>query len=237
MLTLLAKVIIEMGAIPEISLNKLAEFATATKARKQAIVKSIKSPDSGDHSKRQLYVSAKSAICNFMIDVKHDTTIFEKKKIELLSLKPDSDKRKNDIKNSIEAIDHFLKILKKDLPSYLKLEALRGLPKEKRQLKTNGILIHLTPDISFWDKEKKLVGAMKLIFSKGRKITPMEGQIISGMLYKSMRRNYKVDIEQKNYFALDIFSQRLFVTPDSYSYHSRLLKSAFKEINMLWLKK
>lgn len=218
---------------PEISVNKLAEFVNATESRKRSILKTIKSDDVEARSQKNRYATAKSAIINFMIDENHDLKIFEQKRIFLVNKKPDTTHKKNDILNSLTAIKKLEQLAQTELVPYLRFNSKNGLPKNLRRTQINNVLIHLSPEIIFSIKDQ-IKGAMKLVFSKSRPITPMEGQIIAVLISRFLQKNFKVTIQPKNCFVVDVFANRLFPTPDSFKYYGTLLRKAYYEINKLW---
>lgn len=217
---------------PEISLNKLAEFVNASPARKKSILRTIQSTEADAASSRNRYSSAKSALVRYLVDKEHKISIFLEKRELLLGKKAESDQQRNDVKNSLEAIRVMEKFIVPDLKPYLQFKSERSRP-ELRTIMINGICLHLSPDLLFID-QGKIVGGIKLIFSK-KAISPMEGQIIAGLLARTLTRKYKANIKNANCFALDIFAHRIHPVPDSFKLHLRMLRKTYSEINKLWL--
>jgi hypothetical protein len=217
---------------PEISVNKLAEFVNASTARKGSILKTIKSKDVEAASKRNRYATAKSSITGFLTDEHHKMEIFEAKRTQLINKKAETTQQKNDVKNSLAAIKILEQLAHSGLKPYLKFTSKRSSHLHKNT-RINGVLIHLSPDIIFYTKDE-VKGAMKLIFSKDRPITPLEGQVIAGLTARFLGKLYKTKIQSKNCFALDVFAKRVFPVPDSFSLHSRMLRKTYSEINKLW---
>jgi hypothetical protein len=225
-----------MNKTPEISVNKLAEFVSASDKRKWSILKTIKSSNVEDMAKRIRYSTAKSALRKFFLDEEHSPKIFDDKKETLLKKDVTTPLKKNDRDNSVIAIKRLEECSKNILRPYLSFKSLPGLPKEKRNNRMDGVVVHLTPEIVFTDKKTKMVcGALKVAFTK-KALTPMEGQIVAGLIHKHLERLFKTPIDAKNCFVLDVFAKRIFTAPESFRYHCIRLKKAFSEINVLWPK-
>jgi hypothetical protein len=156
-----------VSLLPEISLNKLAEFPNASDARQRSILKTIKSSKVEDLAKKIKYNEAKSAIRNFMVDENHDLKIFEIKKTQVENKPAKSNTQITNKANTILALKNLQQCSNILLGPYFKYKSEKGLPKEKARKKIQGVLVHFAPDIILRNKfTREIAGAIKVVFSK-----------------------------------------------------------------------
>jgi hypothetical protein len=67
-------------------------------------------------------------------------------------------------------------------------------------------------------------------------LTPFEAEIICGLLQRHIEKEYKVKLNIKNCFALDVFAKKGFTAPIQFNYYNMVLKKAYSKINVLWPK-
>src|SRR5688572_18513585 len=129
---------------PELTINKFAEYLSASNKKKLSILKTIKFADEG--YKRNRYNSAKSTIVNYLIDVTHDFKIFENTKQTLLNKKVETQWLKNDRENTLLAIKNLEICVVKVLQPYIHFNAQRVNLKEIKRVNIYGVQIDLNPD-------------------------------------------------------------------------------------------
>jgi LytS/YehU family sensor histidine kinase len=75
----------------------------------------------------------------------------------------------------------------------------KGKRKGVKRINIYGVQIDLNPDIILYKKgTDRISGAIKLIFSKNRQITPMEGQVIAGIIKSTLEKKFKLSVDSKN---------------------------------------
>lgn len=220
---------------PEITINKFAQYLSSSEVTKTSILRTIKFATEG--YKRNRYNSVKSAVINYLLDNNHDLKIFDSIKQKILDRKAETPWHKDDKQNSLLALKNLEKCVIEILQPYILHGAQRVKMPELKKTNVYGVQIDLNPDILLYKRgSDKVIGAIKIIFSKNRRITPMEGQIIAGIIKSIIERKLKITLSHKNVFALDVFGQRSIQAPADYSYHNLRIKNACKEISTNWSK-
>lgn len=217
---------------PHISVNKLGEYIFATQAKKRSILKTMKFPST---FKLARYPEPQSAFINYMADEKHDISIFEKKKNQVASKQNTSDWVKGNKECCLQALNHLIDCAGALLVPYMKYIADRGLPPEKQHASNYNVMIHIKPEVILLDaKTKEIKGAIKLIFSKTRKIELQEGAVIAAGLQQHLETLYKIKLKPENCLVLDVFHDRKFTAPKFLQPSKMQMKMACREILELW---
>ncbi len=220
------------ASVPSISVNKLGEFVCVSDAKKKTILKTLKFPSTFINAR---YTVPKNSVINFLVDENHDIEIFQAKRNQIDSKKADTDWQKNNKLCCLSAIDNLTICANTILTPFLKFTSQRGLPKKDSSRNINGVTIHLNPDIVLLGKDgKTVIGAIRLVFSKGRVIGSSEGGIISGLVKDHLERLYKVKLKASNCIVIDVFRMTCIKASDDFEFLGKQVKQACNEIAKLW---
>lgn len=217
-----------------ISINPLCEFATTdSESKKKSIIRNQKKPST---FKVAPYSSARAKIKRFFeYGFSEDEIIAG---IQHIQDRPncDTDFKKRDRANSIEALRRFLEIQFPDNFRQLKCTFSRNRNKE---MNCNGISIHVAPDIIIrWEEDgKKYIGGIKFHIAKGKPFTYSQCTFAAGVIEYFIKTQIASEDEivvGEYCLSIDVFGQRVCSSPTDKEAFEDALYAACGEIDSLW---
>lgn len=143
---------------PYISINKMAEYMTASPLRRRQIIKNLKK----DRDFYKVYYSeVKKAIPKFLKN-DYDSNIIENVIENIENKKHSSDWEKSDNSNSIIALENVLESNLPDLDNY---KVIKDSFKIK-EIELSGVTITIKPELYFENKKNNKIGAFKFHIAK-----------------------------------------------------------------------
>ena len=222
-----------MKTFPEISINPLSEYVTASERRRRTIIRQQRNP-SGFIVPR--YRTARTAFSKYFI-AGYDKSILLEAIVRLQTREQKSDWTKNDTANSILALKHFLAI---KFP-FKGLKCRFSKPTSKSYA-INGVEVIVSPDLILeWEEEDhKYIGAIKFIVKKsGRKtdLAYQQGRIAASLLADFVSRVTSDDVvvSKPHCMCIDVMNERLFPAPETSKDDMVLVSDACDEIRVHWL--
>jgi hypothetical protein len=160
-----------------ISINPFAEYLEATEARRLKILEEQKEPD----PVRIPYYQLAKARIRKSIELSGNHAPVNSGIKTLKERKPKKQWQKNDIINSIVALENFKKMLLSNLVKSNKLEIIS--PRQKH-INYNGITINISPNIIFriTIDSKRYVGACKIHISKGKPFSHRQSKLVANLI-------------------------------------------------------
>lgn len=218
----------EIKSNPEISINPLIEYISASERRKRSIIKQQKNPSDFIIAR---YRTARSAFANYF-KKDYDNSILITAIERLQSRKQTSDWTRNDTSNSIEALRHFLAI---EFP--FKLLKCRFVKPGVKTYSINGVEIIVAPDLLLeWEIDgQKYSGAIKFYIKK-KNLTYQQGRINASLIADFMKRTSPegVNISPEHCICVDVMNQRVFPASSDISEDMAVVSDACNEIHTLW---
>lgn len=191
-------------AIFQISINPLAEYLEATEARRKAIIKEQLNPPT---NKTFHYQLAKARIKKSVAlngNLKPVKAGIE----ELKRRKPEKERQKSDILNSIVALERYAKMPLHRLILENKLEIVSV---KQKHLAFHGINVTISPEVIFriTIDGVKQIGACKLHVSKGKPFSTKQSKLVAAFIELYLSNCVAEEGEEVNpvlCFCLDPFA-------------------------------
>lgn len=213
---------------PEISINPLVEYISASDRRKRSIVRQQKNPSDFIIAR---YRMARSAFANYF-KKEYDESVLVSAIERLQNRVQTSDWTRNDTVNSIEALRHFLAI---EFP--FKSLKCRFVKPDIKTYSINGVAIIVAPDLLLeWEVDgKRRTGAIKFYIKK-KNLTYQQGRLNASLLADFMNYIYPrgTIVSKQHCICVDVMNQRVFSAPANIDDDMNLVADACQEINMLW---
>jgi hypothetical protein len=211
----------------------VGEYVEASSARKKSIIRNQKKPKKFLFAR---YASAKSAIKNYFAKEEFDPVCVKAKINELAKKVCTTDFQNNDRKCQIEALESFLST---NLDDELKRFTFERFKSDKKSIDINGLTIGISPDLIIRGEidGKKVVGAIKLHFSKGGVFKRSSGRIAATGLYRFIQ---DIIIEEDEILlpqlciVLDVFEQKTHQAPEKIDFYMKKFIETCNEIVDLW---
>lgn len=215
---------------PFISINKLAEYMTATALRRRQIIKNMKK----DSDFFKIYYSELKNVLRNFFKSDYNFDMLEELIEKIESKKPETDWDKTDNANTILAIEN---VLESNLPDLTDYEFIKDSFKIKT-VEISGVTVSIKPDFYVRNKGTKKIGAIKSHLSK----TPVnqlenENRIFAATLIKysfidfGFREN---EIDDNACISYDIFKNDYTSSPKSFKRTMRSIEAACEEISLRW---
>lgn len=191
-------------AVFQISINPLAEYLEATPARRRAIIKEQLNPSTIKTFRYQLAkarIKKSVALSGNLKPVKAGME-------ELKKRKPEKDRQKSDIVNSILALERYSNMALHRLILENKLEIIRV---KQKHLTFQGISVTISPEVVFrvTIDGVKQIGACKLHVSKGKPFSTKQSKLVSALIELYLSNCIAAEDEMVNpvlCFCLDPFA-------------------------------
>ncbi|HEX8361145.1 MAG TPA: hypothetical protein VF613_13615 [Longimicrobium sp.] len=220
------------SAEPKISINKLSEYLIATAARRKRILMDQKYPRGYiTHVYRDAYRAVVEFVCRG-----HDPQILEKHRSRLRLVARGSDHDAQNANLCLDAIAAF-----EGFDSGLPIGQSAAKRAELRfpKLLRSGVRISVKPDILLAGQDNRgrpYVGAIKLCFSKTRKVEDAEAAYTGAVLHHYMQR-YASDQQElpcELCIVVDVFARRAYPAPRAHKQRLSDVRAACEEIAARW---
>ena len=216
---------------PRVSINPLIEFMSASDRRKRSIVKQQKNPSTIQVAP---YATARAALRKFIKDDYDLELIVEA--IEKLQHRDQSTQwRRQDTKNSIDALRHFMIMNFPSRVSKIKCSFAKSFIKD---CYIDDVLITISPDLIMrWEIDGvKYIGAVKfrlsqkrLDFSGGHNAATL----ISHYLKTTVAQEDEI-VDLSHCLYVDIFSENIYRAMGDLTHPIEEIRKACKEYSKLW---
>lgn len=219
--------------VPFISINPLTNFVGATDSRKIRIIKEQKTVDT---NKSFWYNTIKSSLPKY-VKSRFDSKILEESINHLHELDQSTDNKRNNVLNSIIAIQLFKNMnFTKRFPD-VRCHFLDKL--ETKDYLIKGVIVRVTPDVVFtWSENgKKNIGAIKFHFGKSKELDARTGRLRSALVCDFLHKSFakEDEIVNPNYcFCIDVFHEKTFTAPHVIDAEMQLIYETCAEISKLW---
>lgn len=216
---------------PRVSINPLITFVEATERKKRSIVKGQKTPSK---FKIAPYATARAAMKKYVKGGFEEIFIFDAIRT-LQSRNAESKWARNDVKNSILALRHFIEFNFPDKVGKIHCSFTKAT---NPKCTIAGVQITVAPDLIMrWeDNGKKYIGAVKfrivkskLSFSAGRNAA----SLISFYLQKSIAEHDEI-VDNAHCLFVDVMADVIYPAPIDTSLPLQELKTACLEYVTLW---
>lgn len=216
---------------PRISLLKLAEYMGANPVRRRTIVRDQWDPPS---QVVPLYRRAMAAALSFFRGGR-DVDLLYAAAERLIKARPSSDWDARDLKNSVEALEHLANVLPKlDLA-----DRIVGGRRRLDVLAMSNVEVSVRAHVRMvkLGAEPAQVGAVKLAFSKTRRLPDDEAQRAATIL------RYSLDCRLRDAAAVaapalcqivDVFHEEVHFAPSTFKRTVRRAEAACEEIALTW---
>ncbi|PKQ60817.1 hypothetical protein BZG01_20340 [Labilibaculum manganireducens] len=218
---------------PYLSLNMIGEYSEATKARKRSIISNQKKPKKFIFAR---YSSAKSAIKNFFAQDEFEPLCVKAKINELAKKVCSTDFQVNNRNCQIQALESFLTT---NLDSSLKKFTFERFRSKLKSISIHGLTIGISPDLVIRGEinGQKVVGAIKLHFSKSGVFKGSAGRVAATGLYRFMNDIVATEREvviPSLCIVLDVFEQKTYQAPENIDFYMKKFINACDEIMDIW---
>lgn len=225
-----------MADNPSISVNKLAEYIVSRAARQRKILSDRKYPDP-DFNMGQFYREAEEAVSQYLTAGAIDPTPLTRQ-LRLLDQQPtEKIGTARRISSNIDAIERFSEML--DDIDLGDADASLG-SNHAEKLTFHNVQISVRPEIILrgaGPKGKKLVGGVKLHFSKSRPHTEESAGYVSAIMQEYCRLHIAGDDETVNpsyCFIIDVASGKVFPGVKSTAARMKDVAACCQNISGLW---
>lgn len=190
---------------PEISLNRLAEYQSASKKKRARIISEQKNPNP---FKIRWYQTARATIRRYIANNGDNRVLFEVLK-QLTNKKGTSKRQTDEIKVSLEALNL---VANTQLPIELINGKITIVKPEKKTLNYFGVQIVVSPDIilKLENEQGVFYGGVKIHISKHNKFDYSKSLIVASMLYRYLKSELKDESKKvlpSLCFSFDVFGE------------------------------
>jgi hypothetical protein len=212
------------------ALNALAEYLTATAARRRGIIAEQKRPKT---FRVAYYADAESAIVEALADGS-DLTALDRASERVQAMPANNEREAARRQSQLEAISACRAFL---LGSPAKaLPPLTRAPQRPRPLVMNGVVISVRPELLVVDDAGQTVGGLKLYLSKNDALTEERGRYAGAVLhyYLDQLRGPERPVDYRRCLVLDVFGRAIHLAPRTYLRRRQDIDAACAEISALW---
>lgn len=216
---------------PRISANKLGEYMVSPPLRRQCIIERQKYPCTYVGA---YYEPAREAIVDF-ITAEHDRATLLRTIEELVEGPHESNYEMHRANGCAEAVLRYL-----DLEPRLDFRGMVPTTlREHTKLEVAGVDVSVYPDVvleGFDDRDRPIVGAVKLHFPKSHPHTEASAQYVATLLrvYAMEVMHDRGKVCEDACIVIDVFAGRVLTAPHAYRRRMRDIGAACEEIRRLW---
>ena len=216
----------------QISINQLAEFSSATAAKRKRLIAQQITPNK---LLIPWYQQAKAAIRNYLKNVNDESPIVEA--VNSIRSKTSTSKRQvTDQKVSLEALDK-LRTLR--VPRLLRILKYKLIKPDSKKISYGDVDVIIAPDLVIQAKYrgKTIYGAVKIHICKTKPFDPQQAKYVSALLYNYLTREVAQPGEIVNpelCICLDVFSDRFYSASDTCTRELKEIKEFCLEVKKIW---
>lgn len=210
---------------PRISLNKLAEYSTASPARRRTIVKDAKAPKEFKMLRyRKARALCRSALLNDLTNA------------EVLARLDEWDGggtewAQKDTALSGDAVLAFLG-MRSGLPDFSGWEKSKGA---HGLLQCGGVNISISPDLLL--QQDNSTGAIHFHISKSNPLTKQSGELAASLLERHLTESVHgqgIEVMKRHCIVLDVFTQQAFTAPKATKQRWTTANACCTELLLWW---
>lgn len=213
---------------PRISVNKLAEYLTASPAKRRSIVKDQKYPPT---FRITWYEKATRAMVSFLSDPKRDDDALVQVIEKLYTQKAATENEQLKLNTNAQALEAFLE-------GYSDLDLGLGVVKQgdadPAKLSISGVELSVRPELLLQSSDKSKRGAIKLYLSKDQALDDSTGQYIAAVVERFVVDQYGPSASRKHCQVFDVFGRSVQSAPASTKARMKDIEAACQEIALLW---
>lgn len=221
-----------MPDTPRISINQLAKYLSASPATRRRIILDQKQPKS---FMVNYYDYANKSIINFILGGCKDEEIIVKEISSLYEKEAQSEYDETRISVNIEALQAVLDSYEQVELDGLKLKQIQN---ECPKITISGVDISVRPELLMKGryKEKGIIGALKIYYSKNDPLSEESASYISAIVGQFIEENFtkKLEMSPKLCQVYDIFAGTVYVAPTAIKKRFRDVQYACQEIALWW---
>jgi len=220
---------------PQISANKLVEYCFARSTRRTAIIEDIIKPKNFLLDTR--YNDIERAMMHFVESRGNDDSALTQLDTALLSRKPATSHEEQRLLTAHDAIELSRTMSFAKLPSEGRV---MSLPDKQPKFLLSGVAVSVRPtNFLLMDqsgKREKAIGLIKPYLSKGLPLTVDTSSLHGALLHWYAEESFseRGDARSDLCFVLDVFAQKIFSAPRSFSQRRNLLNASCQEIADRW---
>jgi hypothetical protein len=214
---------------PRVSVNKLGEYLMANASRRKKIIYDCKHPAEFIIKR---YNDAEKAIADYFSSDEKSIEIILKHINKLQSKKSKTPYQLEIVKSNMSALDSFIDCT--DCIDICEEQYTYKDVSEESSISTfNNLKVSVRPEILIL-KEKEVVGAIKLYFSKSHPISNDVGEYITTVLKHHLEEKYQLKLKPNNCMVLDVFTKLLIKAPKSHKRRLQDILASSEEIVTRW---
>lgn len=218
---------------PRLSVAKIAEYVSATPARRKRIILDAKEPMTFIVN---TYVNAKDTLVDYFTAENLNLEDILSAMERLKRARADTPNAQQNQRLCIEALGRFI-VAAADLDHLEGFKRNKG-PKSAKKLPVNGVDISVQPEVilRLTVKGKRTVGAVKLVFSKNSPLSTAQGECIAALLNEHLQDIKKANetVAVKHCLVVDVFAGQVFTAPRAFKRKMKDVEAACEEIAGRW---
>jgi hypothetical protein len=219
-----------MSKSPYITMNKLAEFTTASATRRKAIIKSLKE----ESDFKAHYYQAVKAVFNKYLRSAYDATVISDAITQLRKKPIASNWAKADTANSILALQSLLKIEMPDLTKFKVISTFNNID----SITLADVKVLIRPDVYLKHKTTDKIGGVKFHLAKTEKNRLNDDAMkYAAILLKKGLIDHGHDlklIDNNACLSIEIFGQNYASSPTAFVRSLNELEVSCEEIASRW---
>lgn len=216
---------------PRISANKLGEYLVSPPLRRQTIIENQKYPCTYIGA---YYEDARAAIVDFIVGTLDRGGLLRRIE-EVVSGPHESTYAMHKAHGCAEAVLRFL-----DLEPRLDLLGMTAIVVDQHdKLDVEGVDVSVWPDLVLEgtdDKDRPIVGALKLHFPKSHPQTEATGEYVATLLrmHAQLAMAHRGKVREEACIVVDVFAGQVRTAPRGYRRRWRDIGAACQEIKRVW---
>jgi hypothetical protein len=216
----------------QISINQLAEFSSATAAKRKRLIAQQITPNK---LLIPWYQQAKAAIRNYFKDVNDESPIDDAIS-SIRSKAPTSKRQILDQKVSLEALDKLRSLKVPRLLRMLKYELIKP---DSKKISYGDVDVIIAPDLVIRAKYrgKTIYGAIKIHICKTKPFDPQQAKYVSALLHNYLTKQVAQPgeiVSPELCICLDVFSDRFYCASDTCTKEIKEIKQFCLEVKKIW---
>lgn len=215
---------------PRISINKLAEYMTASPTRQRRIVLQQKRPAT---FMLNWYDAAQQTITRFLTADEWDEEVIVSEIDRLYALPPANDYEETRNRTNAEALESFLSAY--DCLALDDVEVSAG-SNDARKLEIEGVEVSVRPEFMLVGRQRgsTVHGAIKLYLNKNLALTDQTAGYIGAALHRFTERATEATPTRRYCQVFDVFAGEVYPAPTATKTRFRDVQAACEQIRLLW---
>lgn len=223
---------------PQLSINKLGEFVSATQTRRETILRDQKFPKPGGGG-GSYYDEACKAIVRYLTEGQ-DLEILVHALTKLDKRKPKTPQATTMIADNVAALQAFIRLIPQ-LRFPEGAELISGLPNEFVEATTEveGVKVKIRPEVllRFTHKRKPKIGVIKLHFSRNFSFNDKNAPQMAALLEHCLRASplgKNEDVHTQSCLLIDVFTEQVTGSPSTFRTAIKEVGACCRAIAAMW---